>query len=311
MKRKSNRFAVICLVLSAALALVAVSLAAYTSLSSVKRVVAVKGTEQLFTSNILIPYSTENELQTRIVSFADNTEKKIVEIDVANYLQGDITKYDTYGISYELKIEVVDITGNRVNDSAIYSAYLIDENAMSDNPYVVEGNLNGRSAHKDTYSVEIPTQYMSTYRLKVTAIPKDSRYSSIGRVIATSTEKFTPHWSGKFLDTEKAAVMAGEELGVINYQISGHVEETCVLSWDSSKVEIDPWFLSDVGVSEQEIIEKGNRKEVKLILGTENTPDQYDIKFYRTLSSKDVKETWDDISNPETGYITFKNSVTG
>jgi len=311
MKNKLNRFSLICFVLSAILALSAVSLAAYTSLSSVKRVVTVKGTEPLFSSNILLSYSDESELQTRIVSFAENTEKRLVDIDVANHIQGDVTKYDNFDINYIMRIELVDISGNRITNEGIYSKYLVDGTAMAENPYVKEGTLAGNTASKDTYSVEIPAQYMSMYRLKVTAETKDNRYLPIGRIVATSTEVFTPHWTGKFLDTERAAVNNNEELGIINYQITGHIEEKCTLSWDSGKVEIDPWFLDDMGLSESDIVTSGDRKSVELILGQEGTPDQYDIKFYRTLSTKDVEEDWNAISNTGNGYIKFKNSDTG
>lgn len=310
MKRQVNIFALVCCLIASVLAVVTISFAAYTSLSSVKRVVAVKGTEQLFSSNVLLPYSLDGELQTRIVSFAENIEQKIFDIDIMNYIQGDMTKHDTFGIHYDLYVEVVDISGSSVTDMEIFSKYSVNGVAFTENPYVTDGVLNGRMADKKTYSIEIPAEYMKEYRLKVTAVPRDSKYLPIGRIIATSEDVFTPHWTGMFLDTERTAVANGEKLSIINYKISGQMEEECVLSWNTDRVEIDPWFLEDMGIHDSDIIVSGNRKSVILHLGQVDTPDQYDIKFYRTLSAQDIDENWNVISNAETGYITFKDSVT-
>lgn len=312
--KRMSKLSIVYFALSAVIMFTAISFAAYTSLSSVKRVVTVKGTEQLFTSNILVPYATEGEIQTRIVSFADNSEKKIVEIDIANYIQGDITKFDTYGINYDLMIEVIDIVGNQITNPAVYTKYEVNGAKLSTNPYTTSGFLSGSEAHADVYNVAIPAEYMSVYRLKVTAVPTDSKYSSIGRVIATSTETFTPHWTGHYLDTEKTAVDEGDKLGIINYQISGHMEETCILSWNTTVLDLDPWFITDMtelGIISSSVIESGDIKSLPLNLGKEGTPDEYDIKFYRTTSVNDMDETWADISNSSTGYITFTNSDTG
>ena len=91
-------------------------------------------------------------------------------------------------------------------------------------------------------------------------------------------------------------------VGIINYKIFGQTEEDCVLSWDSSRVEIDQWCLKKMTQNEPET--KGTMKFVTLHLGTPDTPKQYLLTFYRTYAEQDLTENWDEISK----YISFQNS---
>lgn len=91
--KKMKLLTVIYFVLAAILAVITVSFAAYTSLGSAKRVVTVKGTEQFFTSDVLQEYQKDTDIQTRVISFGE--EEKVFSVTVCNYLQGDVTKYDT------------------------------------------------------------------------------------------------------------------------------------------------------------------------------------------------------------------------
>lgn len=104
------------------------------------------------------------------------------------------------------------------------------------------------------------------------------------------------------MEAEKNAVNSNKNLGIINYKISGQAEEDCVLSWDTSRVEIDQWCLQNM--TSQEPQEKDGIKSVTLHLGAPNTPKQYLLTFYRTYAEQDLTETWEDISK----YISFQNS---
>ena len=112
------------------------------------------------------------------------------------------------------------------------------------------------------------------------------------------------NWSGNYIEAEKNAVETFNTLGMINYKISGQVEEDCVLSWDPSRVEIDDWFLKSMNINSSQVQDNGGRKSVTLHLGSPNTPQQYTITFYRTYARQDLNESWQEISQ----YITFKNS---
>ena len=105
------------------------------------------------------------------------------------------------------------------------------------------------------------------------------------------------------MEAEKTTVDGKKELGIINYKISGQAEEDCVLSWDSSKVEIDQWCLEKM-TSETPTL-NGTMKSVTLHLGAAGTPKQYLIPFYRTYAEQDLNENWESVSE----YISFQKSM--
>ena len=299
--KKMKILTVIYFVLAAILSVITVSFAAYTSLSSAKRVVTVKGTEQLFSSDVLQEYQQEAGIQTRVISFGE--EEKVFSVTVSNHLQEDKTKYDTKNIPYTLKAELLDADGKSVTDSKVYSKLSVNGTEMSSNPVTISGKvLDGGSVHDQIYTFHLDPEILN-YRIKITAVTTRSEYKFLGRVIAFTTNSTATNWSGSFMEAEKTAVEKKKELGIINYKISGQTEEDCVLSWDSSKVEIDQWCLQKM-TSEPPTQER-NVKFVKLHLGAPNTPKQYLLTFYRTYAEQDLTENWDDVSK----YIKFQNST--
>ena len=298
--KKMKRLTVIYFVLAAILAVIAVTFAAYTSLGSAKRVVTVKGTEQLFTSDVLMEYQTDAQMQTRIITFGE--EEKVFSVTVSNHLQGDKTKYDTKNIPYTFQVELLDTDGHPVTDSNVYSKLSVNGTNMASNPVSRTGQvLNGGAAQDKTYTFRLDPEILN-YRIKITAVTTRSEYKSLGRVIAFTTNTTATNWTGSFMEAEKTAVDGKKELGIINYKISGQIEENCVLSWDSSRVEIDQWCLEKMTSETPE--QSGTMKSVTLHLGVAGTPKQYLITFYRTYAEQDLIEKWDDISK----YIQFQNS---
>ena len=140
--KKMKRLTVIYFVLAAILAVIAVTFAAYTSLGSAKRVVTVKGTEQLFTSDVLMEYQTDAQIQTRIITFGE--EEKVFSVTVSNHLQGDKTKYDTKNIPYTFQVELLDTDGKTVTDRNVYSKLSVNDTKMASNPVSMQNQvLNG------------------------------------------------------------------------------------------------------------------------------------------------------------------------
>ena len=298
--KRMKRLTVVYFILAAILTVMTVSFAAYTSLGSAKRVVTVKGTEQLFTSDVLLEYQQESQIQTRVLSFGE--EDKTFSVTVSNHPQGDKTKYDTKNIPYTMKVGLLDADGNSVTDSAAYSKLSVNGTEMSSNPVTMSDQvLNGGSAQDQTYTFQLDPEILN-YRIRITAATTRSEYKSLGRVISFTTNTTATNWAGSFMEAEKTAVDGKKELGIINYKISGQAEEDCVLSWDSSKVEIDPWCLEKM--TSEKLEQNVNIKSVTLHLGAAGTPKQYLITFYRTYAEQDLTESWDDISQ----YISFKNS---
>ena len=294
--KKMKRLTVIYFVLAAILAVIAISFAAYTSLSSAKRVVTVKGTEQLFTSDVLMEYTQESQIQTRIITFGE--EEKVFSVTVSNHLQGDTTKYDTKNIPYTLKVELLDTDGNSVTDRNVYSKLSVDGRNMDSNPVSISDKaLSGGSAQDRKYTFKLEPEILN-YRIKITAETTRSEYKSLGQVISFTTNTTATDWSGSFVDAEKTAVESNQELGIINYKIFGQTEGDYVLSWNSSRVEIDQWCLQNM--TTEKPIQNGNTESVTLHLGAEGKPKQYLITFYRTYAEQDLKqdlppENWDNI----------------
>ena len=298
--KKMKRLTVIYFVLAAILAVIAVTFAAYTSLGSAKRVVTVKGTEQLFTSDVLMEYQNNSQIQTRVISFGE--EEKVFSVIVSNHLQGDETKYDTKNIPYTLKVELLDTDGKPVTDSRVYSKLSVNDIKMDSNPVSLQKQvLNGGKAQDKLYTFRLNPEILN-YRIRLTAETKRSEYKSLGRVLSFTTNSTATNWSGSFLEAEQSAVDSNKELGIINYKISGQTEEDCVLCWDSSRVEIDQWCLEKM--TKKTPAQNGNMKSVELHLGAAGEPKQYLITFYRTYAEQDFTENWDAVSK----YISFQNS---
>ena len=296
--KKIKRLTVIYFALAAILAVTAVTFAAYTRLGSAKRVVTVKGSEQLFTSDVLLEFQNDSQIQTRVLSFGE--EEKAFSIIVSNHLQGDKTKYDTKNIPYTFKVELLDADGKSVTDSNVYSKLSVNEKSMASNLVSIPDQvLNGGAAVDQMYTFSFDSEILN-YRIKITAETTRSEYKNLGRVISFTTNSAITDWSGSFIDAEKAAVDGSKELGIINYKISGQTEGNYELSWDSSRVEIDQWCLRKMTSTAP--TQRDNIKSVELHLGAENTPKQYLITFYRTYAEQDLSENWDTISN----YINFQ-----
>lgn len=310
MKKRTKLIAVY-LFIVAAVAVIAYSMAAYTSLSSAKRVVTVRGSEQYFTSDILVQYENDSLLQSRVKSFGKNDNTRTFSVAVSNHLQNDVTKYDSKSINYTFTAEMVDADGNPVTSTVVDSKLTINYGnwsaALTNGKCEIKNqSFAGGTAQDTTYKFILAGDEILQYRIRITAVPTNrSEYKPLGRLIVLAVDSTVSNWTGSFLTTESSAVNNEKTLGLLNYRISGHLEEDCVLSWDFSRVEIDEWFLAQMGIKENQITKTENMKSVKLHLGAAGTPQQYTIQFYRTYAAGDLKEDWDTISN----YIKFENST--
>lgn len=292
--------------LVAIVAAVAYSLAAYTSLSSAKRVITVRGSEQYFTSDILIQYDNNSSLQTRVKSFGKNDTTRTFSVKISNHLQNDSTKYDKKNTEYTFTVELVDTNGKTVTDNNVLNVK-VNGSSLTNGKYTKESTLVGGKEANDAYTITLTGDEILQYRIKITAVPKNrSEYKPLGRLILLTTDTTVTNWTGSFLTTEQSAVNNDKKIGLINYRISGHLEEDCTLTWDASKIEIDKWFLDQMGINSNDIREeKNNKKSVTLHLGAAGTPQQYTIQFYRTYAVGDLTdENWDTIKS----YIQFTNS---
>jgi hypothetical protein len=286
--------------LAAILAMVAGSMAAYTSLSSAKRVVSTTATKQMFSSDVLYTYNEEaGSPSTRMMSFSADSDSNTFQFTICNYVQGDEQAYSTKNIAYTLTVDLLDSKGKVVEDTDVLEKYQLDGKAFSSDE--IEKVLLGSKASEDTYTISVPTELMSEYKIRIIAKSNVSNYLPIGRIISTAKTSVSVHWSGTFTDSIVGdTAHSPSELGSINVRISGQENEIMVISWDTDYVQIDPLFLENL--DDDFIIEKDDSM-IKFEVGSIGQPSQYYISFYRTKPAKAISnETWDDIKN----YISFR-----
>jgi hypothetical protein len=308
MHKKSNkRIILINFCIAAILAIIAGSLAAYTSLSSAKRVVSTMGTSQLFSSNVLNTYETTPSMRT--MTFSQDGDTNTFTFTVCNYAQGDKTTWASQNITYDLTVTLLDLDGNEVTKDDILSAYTIDGQSFSNlsNHKITNQVLEKKSneATENIHTITIPVAYMDSYRICIIATSEG--YDALGRIISASETQASTHWTGTFTDgIVDDANHKPAELASINTRIYGQEHELMVITWDSEYVDIDPWFLEDIGAGNYTITEDSTKKTKKLSfeVGGDSQPSQYDIIFYRTQSAKTLNESWEKMK----GHITFTYS---
>lgn len=300
MKReKTNLLIIINCSLAVIFLLLAGSLAAYTSLSNAKRTISTVGSKQLFSSNILLEYEKENDIQGDSMSFSKDGDS-IFKVSVCNYSQDNPEKYASEDINYTIKVSLMDQNGKKVTDQNILSRYKWDNTSFSN----LENNkiycLTKGQKSQHIYSITVPAEYMKGYKIKIIAKPQKEGYRSLGRMISFSEDVSSSKWKIDYLNDEQE--QKAYDLGCINTRLTGSEYAILTLKWDTAHVQIDPWFLEDIKKSTVYIGSSDNSLTFKA--GGDSGFNQYDITFYRTTpvhSDDSPLENWNDIKS----YITL------
>ena len=300
MKRgKTNLLIIINCSLACIFLLIAGSLAAYTSLSNAKRTISTVGSKQLFSSNLLLAYGKENEIQGKSMSFSTDGNN-IFKVSVCNYAQGDAGKYASEDIIYNINVSLLDRNGVTVTDPSILSQYKWDNISFSALTQPVSGTLAGGKESKNSYSVTVPAADMQKYKIRITASPRDNnRYKALGRILYFSEDIASSEWRISYLSDEQN--QEAYELGGIHVKLTGSEYATLTLTWDTDHVQIDPWFLEDIKNDENASASVGtDNKSLTFTAGGDTGKNRYDIVFYRTKpvhGDDSKKETWADIED--------------
>ena len=300
MKReKTNLLIIINCSLAVIFLLLAGSLAAYTSLSNAKRTISTVGSKQLFSSNILLEYEKENDIQGDSMSFSKDGDS-IFKVSVCNYSQDNPEKYALENINYTIKVSLMDQNGKEVTDQNILSRYKWDNISFSN----LENNkiycLTKGQKSQHIYSITVPAEYMKGYKIKIIAKPQKDGYRSLGRIISFFEDVSSSEWKIDYLNDELA--QNAYDLGCINTRLTGSEYAKLTLTWKTAHVQIDPWFLEDIKKSTVYIESSDNSLTFKA--GGDSGFNQYDITFYRTTpvhSDDSPLENWNDIKS----YITL------
>ena len=278
MKReKTNLLIIINCSLAVIFLLLAGSLAAYTSLSNAKRTISTVGSKQLFSSNILLEYEKEDDIQGNSMSFSKDGDS-MFKVSVCNYSQDNPEKYASENINYTIKVSLMDQNGKGVTDQNVLSRYKWDNIPFSDLKDNITHRLSKGKKSQHIYSITVPAEYMKGYKIKIIAEPQKNGYRSLGRMISFSEDVSSSKWKIDYLNDEQE--QKAYDLGCINTRLTGSEYAILTLTWDTAHVQIDPWFMEDIKKSTVYITSSGNSLTFKA--GGDTGFNQYDITFYRT-----------------------------
>lgn len=285
-------------VLACIFLLIAGSLAAYTSLSNAKRTVSTVGSKQLFSSNILLEYDNNNDIQGKSMSFSADGNA-VFKVSVCNYAQGDEGKYASENIKYNINVLLIDQNGDTVTDSKILSEYKWNSTSFSELQQPATGELVGGKVSQNIYSVSVPTSDMKKYKIKITAVPENTKYKALGRMIYFSEDIVSSKWRISYLSDELK--QNAYDLGCIHIKLTGSEYAKITLNWNTEHVQIDPWFLEDIrNDTNASATINAENNSLTFIAGGDTGSNQYNIAFYRTNpvhGDDSTKETWDNIKS--------------
>ena len=301
-KGKNNLLIIINCSLACLFLLIAGSLAAYTSLSNAKRTISTVGSRQLFSSNLLLEYEKEDDIQGDSMSFSKDGDS-IFKVSVCNYSQDNLEKYASEDINYTIKVSLMDQNGKEVTDQNVLSRYKWDNTSFSNLENNITYCLKKGQKSQHIYSITVPAEYMKGYKIKIIAESQKNGYRSLGRIISFSEDVSSSEWKIDYLNDEQE--QEAYELGCINTRLTGSEYAKLTLTWNPTHVQIDPWFLEDIQkVTGVYISHTDNSLTFKA--GGDSGFNQYDITFYITNpvhGDDSTPEDWNAIKS----YIILKS----
>lgn len=272
-----------CLLAAVLLLVVTGSFAAYTNFSSVKRVVSVKSRNQvLFSSNLL--YSEEkDEISSgykykKITLNTDlDTQEKYFTVEIYNYNIGDTSTYNNKTITYKLNATVY-------TDIENAAGYMVNGTSFqeSNGSYFVElpgQQLLNDSFHSNSYKFIVPQIDADQVKICVEAIPDVDSYSAtdnrkLAAYVTTGEVEMEKNWAGHFLDETEGRYPY--QYDGFNYEISGNGYGKVILTWETDKLQISPWFPKEVGVNNPDL----SSGTIEFGVGGANQPSAYQTQFY-------------------------------
>lgn len=316
MNNKHRKWITIWLIAVSALLIVTGTYAAYTSVKYAKSVAVARKEGVRFSSNYLDLKTSEETPQLKVLSASGNTVS--VAITVCNYTQNEPDLSHVGDITYTMKIDILDVNGNPLVEPVTYTKQDGTTGSVSKNNLLQSLRVNDKSSNggtlifrENTLFDGSPTQhiytitctqpeYLSAISIRMTATPIRGTIDDINGKVLTARLKILTStsqtgWTGRI--TDQPGVDA------FNFEMSGTTEETMILSWDSSKVEISKWSLSELTVPDAPSKKENGRTEATITVGGVGKPTSYRLQFYRT-SAIPANETQEDLN----GYVTLSSA---
>lgn len=317
MNNKHRKWITIWLIVVSALLIVTGTYAAYTSVKYAKSVAVARkeGDGVRFSSNYLDLKTSEETPQLKVLSASGNTVS--VAITVCNYTQNEPDLAFAGNITYTMKVDILDVNGSQLGETVTYtkqdgttgtvpkndllSSLKVNNTSSNGETLTFKKTLIGGSPTQDIYTITCTQpEYLSAISIIMTATPTGGTIDNISGKVLTARLKILTStsqtgWTGRI--TDQPGVDA------FNFEMSGTTEETMILSWDSSKVEISKWSLSELTVTAAPSTKENGRTEATITVGGVGKPTSYRLQFYRT-SAIPADETQEALN----GYVTLSSA---
>ena len=301
---KWKRILLIFVCLFALSAVVRGSYAAYTSQAFQRGVARHGNTEKIrFTSNYLQNCASGTEpanYSGRTILYAE-TSKQAEEISfdiyIYNYANGNTDLTSEREIKYDLTIT---FNGDNEED---YSVISDDGKSFTKNngtSYTLNNQtLASRSPDSHKYTLKFPGKDIDKLKITVTAVPTNLSITNnqiLAAIIApctgATTNKF--HAEGKYVDQDNETPT---DYAGFNYEISiSSGTANATLTWKTDTVEIDKFFLQNLGKNDKEIADILSSGTLTFQMNQSTGNGDYLIPFYIKNKNK-IPKTWEQMVN--------------
>lgn len=264
----------------------------------VKRVVAnTAESGQLFASD----YLSVGTPAARRVPFSGSASEYILSFKIWNYNPADPVKYYNKSLNYTLSAQLVDHNGNAIAEDALDDRRIGWKRGTGEYVYFstytgsgyllsMDGSFAGTMKEEHSYQIKFDERMLrdgSDIYVKVTAVPNRRELDALSATLGVmlQEETLTQGWIGDFNDDTGLSVARYDGF---NYVISGNGTATLTFQWDSSKLAVNPFFLSDHGLTPSTVGETAWKSVTIAADGA--TVNRYDIQLYMTGSAEDYTD---------------------
>lgn len=301
-KPKLKTILIVLLALAGLGAAVGGSFAAYTSQAYQRGVARNRDNETVrFTSNYLQACANTTDSKDyagRTVLFSESTAEDSqisVDIFVYNYANGNENLVSQKDITYDMNI-----TFESSNTGNSYSVRVDDGDVQTVQSNKFEQSnvrLAGRRASSNKYTVTFPASDLDKLKITAVATPTVSSLSATNNqklaavivpCVGSSTNEFS--YSSKFID--QTATNSPKEFAGFNYEVSissGVADAT--LTWNPAIVEIDKFFLINLGKNDKEIASILAAGTLTFTMNQTKGTGDYLIPFYIKDKTK-ITDDW-------------------
>ena len=300
------------------------SFAAYTSQAYKRGVVRNRDNETVrFTSNYLqacAANTNETDYAGRTILFDKNQTASQLERDIYiyNYASDNENLVSQKDIKYDLTIKFSGGIGSdyRVNSfpAQKQSASDTTDNSTDNNVYTYEEKgimLVGRSANSYKYTIKFPASDLDRLKITVIARPTSSSLSATNnQMLAAVIAPCTASAVSQFTKQNKYVYKDGTkpmDYDAFNYEVSiSSGKANAVLTWNTKVVEIDRFFLVNLGKTDAEIAAILAAGTLNFEMDQAAGTGDYLIPFYiKDKSEFEKKELWTDMKVDDEDIISF------